>query len=199
MLWGGRLERRKEKRGGGRCCCCFLQVVSSWRHFPGGEGLEPSLCWHPPCAWTSWGSHVDGTAPLGFCKADGGGKRRDLLTPKGVHTHEYCSSIPGLAEGSWAAVVHELGLQCGSAASRRSRIQRPLTLVWEHQGALLSKRALGTRVINAFNFCRACSRVLSQDPSLEVLLADGVCRKKSKRLDRSSRGIDVGSKSVFGR
>lgn len=50
-----------------------------------------------------------------------------------------------------------------------------------------------------FNFCRACSLVLSQDPSLEVLLADGVCRKKSKRLDRNSRGIDVGSKSMFWR
>lgn len=54
-------------------------------------------------------------------------------------------------------------------------------------------------MINVLNFCRACSLVLSQDPSLEVLLADGVCRKKSKRLDRNSRGIDVGSRSVFWR
>lgn len=50
-----------------------------------------------------------------------------------------------------------------------------------------------------FNFCGACSLVLSQDPSLEVLLADGDCRKKSKRPDRNSRGIDVGSKNVFWR
>lgn len=49
-----------------------------------------------------------------------------------------------------------------------------------------------------FNFSRACSLVLSPDLSLEVLLADGVCRKKSKPLDRNSRGIDVGC-SVFWR
>lgn len=198
MLWGGRLERREEKRGGGRCCCCFLQVVSSCGHFPGGEGLEPSLCWHPPCAWASWGPTWMARPPWASARLMGA-EREGTCSPQRVCTHTCCSSIPGLAEGSWAAVVHELGLQRGSAASCRSRIQRPLTLVWEHQGTLVAKRALGTRVINAFNFCRACSRVLSQDPSLEVLLADGVCRKKSKRRDRSSRGIDVGSKSVFGR